>query len=102
MLRLSRRITQVSFQDVSFGQCKDRRYERSVFRTVLLIDSRWSIALLRFLFAVDLTVCTSLLRQQVKGMPYDDVLALIKQSRPAGPTELAFSRPALETGDDEL
>lgn len=34
-------------------------------------------------------------------MPYDDVLALIKQSRPAGPTELGFSRP-LATDDDEL
>ena len=31
---------------------------------------------------------------QVTGMPYDDVLALIKQSRPNGPTELGFIRPA--------
>ena len=30
---------------------------------------------------------------QVTGMPYDQVLGLIKQSRPAGPTELGFVRP---------
>ena len=31
---------------------------------------------------------------QVTGVPYDDVLALIKQSRPNGLTELGFVRPA--------
>ena len=43
-----------------------------------------------------------LVRLQVTGMPYDDVLALIKQSRPAGPTELGFSSRPLATDDDEL
>ena len=36
----------------------------------------------------------------VSQMGYDDVLALIKESRPAGPTTLGFSRPAVE--EDEL
>lgn len=68
----------------------------------------------RFSFSIPIAVplCRSLsgcvlsnlwcCRPQVTGMPYDEVLALIKQSRPAGPTELGFSRPALATDDDEL